>query len=398
MPDTERLKYLLTRARQRQADSAEYQELLSMIQGDDSGEIIAQIDAFHASAGPAMDTDVYDQAYWQAAVKEILATDKQIPAEPTVYGRRIRFVPWKWWAAACTIFLAATGAYFLLQQHQQPAIIASLPIQDIAPGSNKAILTLADGSQITLDSATNGLLAQQGNTKITKLANGQLAYDESGGTEEKVLYNTMSTPLGGQFKLILPDGSAVWLNAGSSITYPTAFTGNERSVSITGEAYFEVAKNEKMPFRVKAGNTAIEVLGTNFNINAYKDEAAISTTLLEGAVRIHANNQQLTLKPGQQARVTPQSSRIQVINDVNLLESIAWKEGFFSFENADLPAVMRQLARWYNVEVKYEGAIPQREFTGEIGRSLTLSQVLKGLSKTRIKYRIENGNRIIIQP
>jgi ferric-dicitrate binding protein FerR (iron transport regulator) len=266
----------------------------------------------------------------------------------------------------------------------------------VAPGGNRAVLTLSDGTQIPLDSAGNGVLAQQGNTRITKLSNGQLAYNGSGTSESQVLYNTMSTPLGGQYKLILPDGTTVWLNAGSSISYPTAFSGAERSVSITGEAYFDVAKNEKMPFRVKAGNTTIEVLGTAFNINAYKDEASINTTLLTGAVRVSALQQVQTLKPGQQARVS--AGAMQVVNHVDINEVMAWKKGFFSFTDADLPTVMRQLSRWYNVQVTYEGDIPQRLFTGEIGRDLTLAQVLKGLTKTRIKYRIENGNRIIIQP
>ncbi len=389
----------MEQVRLRRATTAEYRELLQLISDDESGEIVKLLDAFHG-AGAAADAGSagYDHAYWQQAVKEILDAD-QPAREPVILPvkSRIHFLQRYWWAAACLILLIA-GAYYLSRQTQQPVMVNRAPVKDVAPGGNRAVLTLSDGSEITLDSAGNGVLAQQGNTRITKLNNGQLAYSGAGNPEGKILYNTMSTPLGGQYQLILPDGTGVWLNAASSISYPTAFTGNERSVTVTGEAYFEVVKNEKMPFRVKAGNTTIDVLGTHFNINAYKDEASINTTLLEGAVRVNVSQQQQQLRPGQQARVPANGASIQVVDHADISEVMAWKAGFFSFNDADLPTVMRQLSRWYNVEVKYEGNIPQRVFTGEIGRNLTLSQVLKGLTKTRIKYRIENGNRIVIQP
>lgn len=389
----------MEQVRLRRATTAEYRELLQLISNDESGEIVKLLDAFHgASAAADAGNAGYDHAYWQQAVKEILDADQ--PARELVIlpvKSRVHFLQRYWWAAACIILLTA-GAYYLSRQTQQPVMVNRAPVKDVAPGGNRAVLTLSDGSEITLDSAGNGVLAQQGNTRITKLNNGQLAYSGSGNPEGKVLYNTMSTPLGGQYQLILPDGTGVWLNAASSISYPTAFTGNKRNVTVTGEAYFEVVKNEKMPFRVKAGNTTIDVLGTHFNINAYKDEASINTTLLEGAVRVNVSQQQQQLRPGQQARVPANGTSIQVVDHADISEVMAWKAGFFSFNDADLPTVMRQLSRWYNVEVKYEGNIPQRVFTGEIGRNLTLSQVLKGLTKTRIKYRIENGNRIVIQP
>lgn len=392
----ERLKYLLEQVQQQRATQAQYKELLQFISDDDTGEIVRQLDAIHATGPSAATTDAeYNHPYWQSVVKEILDSDKFVQQEPV--KKRAYFMQRYWWAAACALFIVS-GTYYYLSTYTRPtAIVATSPVKDIAPGGNRAVLTLSDGSQIPLDSAGNGVLAQQGNTRITKLSNGQLAYNESGGREDQVLYNTMSTPLGGQYKLTLPDGTAVWLNAGSSIYYPTAFTGQERKVTITGEVYFEVAKNEKMPFLVKANNITIAVLGTHFNINAYKDEASTNTTLIEGAVKIIAHQQQ-TLTPGQQARVSATGQSIQVVDHVDLSQVLAWKEGFFSFNDADLPTVMRQLSRWYNVDVKYEGDIPQRVFTGEIGRNLSLSQVLKGLSKTRIRYRIENGNRIVIQP
>lgn len=400
MSTSERLTYLLEQVQHLRATPEEYKELLQLISQDESGEIVRQLDAFHANRPPAADTgEEYDRPYWQQVVKEVLDTDKSITSQLVTFPvkKRVYLLQRYWWAAACIVVLAAS-VYYLSHKTPPAPAIAAAPVKDVAPGGNRAVLTLSDGTQIPLDSAGNGVLAQQGNTRITKLSNGQLAYNGSGTSEGQILYNTMSTPLGGQYKLILPDGTTVWLNAGSSISYPTAFAGAERSVSITGEAYFEVARNEKMPFRVKAGNTTIEVLGTQFNINAYKDEASINTTLLEGAVRVSALQQVQTLKPGQQAQVNTQTGALQVSNHVDVNEVMAWKKGFFSFTDADLPTVMRQLSRWYNVQVTYEGDIPQRAFTGEIGRDLTLSQVLKGLTKTRIKYRIENGNRIIIQP
>lgn len=389
----------MEQVRLRRATTAEYRELLQLISDDEQGDIVKLLDAWHGAgiAEGVADAD-YDRTYWQQAVKEILDADNTA-RQPVMLPvkNRIYFLQRYWWAAACIILLTA-GAYYLSKQTRQPGLAATSPVKDVAPGGNRAMLTLSDGTQITLDSAGNGVLAQQGNTRITKLGNGQLAYSGSGNAEGKILYNTMSTPPGGQYQLILPDGTGVWLNAASSISYPTAFTGNERSVTVTGEAYFEVVKNEKMPFRVKAGNTTVDVLGTHFNINAYKDEASINTTLLEGAVRVNVAQQQQQLRPGQQARVKANGAAIQVVDHPDIAEVMAWKAGFFSFNDADLPTVMRQLSRWYNVEVEYEGRIPQRVFTGEIGRNLTLSQVLKGLTKTRIKYRIENGNRIIIQP
>ncbi|WP_143305100.1 FecR family protein [Chitinophaga vietnamensis] len=394
MPDIVRLRYLLEQAQESRATTEEYAELLAMIEKDEDGETIDQINHFH-SIDTLADAGSYDRAGWQATLQAILDADKA-PLHAAVVRR---IAPWKWWAAAAAVLLIGAGLW-LRTPHSMPAPhVAPVAAHnaDIKPGGNKAILVLGDGSQISLDSAANGTLARQGNTSITKAANGQLQYSNAGNVTA-ITWNTLKTPMGGQYKLTLADGTTVWLNAGSSITYPTAFTGNERNVNITGEAYFEVAQLVNQPFKVKAGSLSVEVLGTHFNINAYDNEAAIHTTLLEGAVKIKTGSHEHLLAPGQQARVANGSANIQVLSNVNTAASVAWKEGYFSFDNADIQTVMRQLARWYNIEVAYEGSIPSRAFTGEIGRSLTLAQVLKGLSKTRIRYRIENGNRIVILP
>lgn len=301
----------------------------------------------------------------------------------------------RWWAAASVAMLLAASAYFWMYQRQgnakQSAPVAKA--MDIAPGREGAVLTLADGSQVLLDTVQNGVVALQGGAKAV-IINGRLAYE---GNASSVVYNTMSTPKGRQFQLTLPDGTVAWLNAASSIRYPTLFKGAERRVEVTGEVYFEVAKNARMPFKVNVNNNMdIEVLGTNFNINAYADEAMIRTTLLEGSIRVRGRNtESAVLVPGQQAQLLGETMKVAQNADVK--QVVAWKEGFFSFRRANLAEVMRQLSRWYDIEVVYErSALPQWQFTGDIDRSLTFGEVLEGLTRNRVKYRTESGNRIVI--
>ncbi|MGN7721651.1 FecR family protein [Chitinophaga sp. 22620] len=302
-------------------------------------------------------------------------------------------------AAAAVLLLLAAGGFWFNREKKQP--IAQQPVQlplvaSVLPGGNKAVLTLGDGTVIALDSSGNGVLAQQGNMKIVKQANGQLAYEQAGQGQEEVLFNTMRTPRGGEYRLTLPDGSRVWLNAASSVTYPTAFTGESREVSITGEAYFEVAKQAGKPFRVKAGAMSVEVLGTHFNINAYTEEKTVKTTLLEGAVKIAASGKEALLKPGQQAGLQGNGS-LNVKDNVNLDEVVAWKNGLFQFNDADMPAVMRQLENWYDVKVIYEGEVPERSFGGAMQRSLPLTDVLKILEENNVKFRLEGRNLIVMK-
>lgn len=268
---------------------------------------------------------------------------------------------------------------------------------DKIPGGNKAILTLSNGAKIILDSAANGVLARQGNTNIIKLTNGQLAYQPKGSnTAGEILYNTMTTPRGGQYKLALPDGTLVWLNAASSIYYPTMFSGKAREVEITGEAYFEVMHDTKMPFCVRANGAVVNVLGTHFNVNAYGDESSTKITLLAGAVKVRKGLANTLLSPGQQAQITG-NSEIKLSNDVDVEEVVAWKNGLFWFNGVDLPGIMRQLSRWYDIDVAYEGDIPPRHFTGHVFRYLNLSEVLKILELSHVHFRIE-GKKLIVTP
>ena len=332
--------------------------------------------------------------------------------EPSVDDESVRYIakrgPFRYMTAASVVVLLGLTSYFLFFRNNvrvTSQIIALKKSTDIAPGTNKAILTLANGSKIILDSAQNGLLAQQGNSDVVKTDSGQLAYKISGlpknsSTNQNqiaaVSLNTLSTPKGGQFQLKLPDGTKVWLNAASSITYPTAFSGKERNVSITGEAYFEVAYNDKQPFSVTVNNMTVRDIGTHFNINAYEDESAMKTTLLEGSVKVTntKNNQSFTIRPGEQTEL--KENKLSINNHVNLDETIAWKDGSFHFESADLQTILRQFARWYNVEVVYEGMPTNRKFFGIVKRSNSLSRVLEMLKDNNIEYVIE-GNKLIVK-
>ena len=309
-----------------------------------------------------------------------------------------------WWriiTAAASIMAFITITYFLLQSSEKKTVAKKTVPQmqlskDIQPGGKKALLTLADGSQIVLDSVSSGLLAKQGNVQVIKLSNGEISYITNGSDQVGLLYNTMSTPVGGIYQLILPDGTMVWLNSASSIRYPTAFASNERRVQITGEAYFEVVKNKDKPFVVKVNDQAeIKVWGTHFNMNAYKDEDEIRATLLEGAIEVSQGNNSTKLTPGQQAQIDTNGFIKRV--DADLEEAVAWKNGNFLFNSAPLPAILRQAARWYDLEVVYEGKIPTDKFSGQISRNVSLSSLLKWMQWSDVHFTLK-GKKLIIKP
>lgn len=316
---------------------------------------------------------------------------------------------WRIPAVAASIILLLTAAiYFFLNQsssaekQKATAIVSPTLSNDIVPGGNKAVLTLDDGTTIILDSAANGIISTQGNIEVEKLENGLLAYTINGKTiteSEDAFYNTITTPRGGQYRITLSDGTKVWLNAASSIRFPIVFMGNERKVTVTGEAYFEVAHNTAKPFKIKAADSEVEVLGTHFNINAYDDEAAIKTTLLEGKVKVLALSNQngvqtKFLTPGQQS-IIAKSGSINVLSNADTEEAVAWKNGRFQFKSADLKSIFRQISRWYNVDVEYKGDMDLR-FTGQLTRSDNVSKVFEKLKLTgEVNFKIE-GKKIIV--
>jgi ferric-dicitrate binding protein FerR (iron transport regulator) len=262
----------------------------------------------------------------------------------------------------------------------------------VAPGHDGAILTLADGKQIVLDSSGNGALARQGNTAITKLGAGELTYQAETTSPAEIMYNTLSTPRGRRTSVVLSDGTRVWLNAASSIKFPTAFTTGSRVVEITGEAYFEVAKQPSQPFIVRTLHTSpleIQVLGTSFNITAYSDEDAVSTTLVEGSVKVVSGSGTKLLTPGQQL-IAKSDGRLELNPAVDLQKVIAWKEGNFLFRGDELTTIMRQLSRWYDIEVHFDGAVSDH-YTGKISRQVNISQVLKMLQAAGgVEFSVQN--------
>jgi len=337
-----------------------------------------------------------------------LAIPKVIPA----FKRR-----WFQMAAAAAAILLISISIVTLQTNKpiheiNQVVEITKPINkplyknDIKPGGNKAILTLADGTKIVLDDASQGTLTKQGSTTIIKLDDGRLAYnpqDISKTPSKAILYNTLSTPRGGEYCVTLPDGTVVWLNSLTSLRFPTSFVGNERRVEVKGEAYFEVAKNESMPFIVQAGNSEIKVLGTHFNITAYADDNLIKTTLVEGSVNVSLINasktdisgNSITLQPGQQSQLDKANS-LKVV-DANLKEAIAWKEGFFFFSDENIESIMAKISRWYDVKIVYEISPENQNFTGYISKKRNVSDVLMMLELTKaVHFKIENKTITIL--
>jgi transmembrane sensor len=341
---------------------------------------------------------------WEKVLQTIYDKASPAPAEQAeIIPLRKRPVI-RWVAAAVMVLSLGAAAYWLFNNKQAGSTgvaATTTTVKDVqAPQTNRATITLANGKTVYLDSAANGSLATQSNVQLVKLADGQIVYK---GSANELVYNTLTNPRGSKvIDMTLSDGSRIWLNAGSSITYPVTFVQHERNVEINGEVYFEVAHNANMPFRVRHGATEVQVLGTHFNINAFDDEPAMIVTLLEGSVKVKSeagsqkSEKSVVLKPGEQAEIAA-NSLLTIHHSPDLNQVMAWKNGLFSFTGADLTTVMRQLARWYNIQVKYEGQMPARKFSGEITHDLTLSQLMNGLQSLGIQFSIEGRTMILKQ-
>lgn len=314
----------------------------------------------------------------------------------------VKTIDFKRWSIAAAILLAAlmTLFYTVNIKDKDRHLLEKLSARPILPGGNKAVLTLADGSSIVLGDEVSGKAINQGSTLISAKDKGLLVYQNTGTEDHSKtasLFNTISTPRGGQYQVVLPDGTRVWLNASSSLYFPARFTGRERNVQLKGEAYFEVAKHKNMPFTVQVNEMSVKVLGTHFNIMAYEDEEDINTTLLEGAVEVSSLSHVKSLRPGQQANLKRSTGVIGVKN-ANASESIAWKNGNFTFTDDSIETIMRKISRWYDVEVRYTGNLSDKSFAGSISRYEQVSEVLKMLELTgTIHFKIE-GRRITVMP
>ena len=308
-------------------------------------------------------------------------------------------IRWTISAAAAIIICIGVGLYYFPEERISNPIVKRVTENEIIPGGNKAVLTLANGEKISLTDADNGTLAEQAGIKIVKTTDGQLVFtilsDKQQDLYDKNQYNTIETPKGGRYQVRLPDGSNVWLNAASKLTFPSSFISHKsRMVELNGEAYFEIAKDKEHPFIVKTYNQVVEVFGTQFNINSYMDEPDVKTTLLEGSIKVTENKGiDKILKPGQQSTLTSSGLKVENV-DIDL--AVAWKNNQFVFESDDIQYIMRMIARWYNVEVEYVGVIPKNKFGGAVSRFENVSEVLKSLESTgRVKFKIE-GRRILV--
>jgi ferric-dicitrate binding protein FerR (iron transport regulator) len=374
--DPSRITYLLQRYTDKTCTKEELEELFAVIAAAENDETLHQFmeAEFHRFNGEESFPQIDTESVYAGIVKK----------EP----RRIFTLPRV--AAAAAIIIGLTTLWFT-QENKSTIPQITAEEKPILPGSNKATLTLADGSTVTLDSAGNQVISR-GDTKISQ-QNGQLLYSSAGKAAEG--YNKLSTPRGGQFRVVLPDGTKVWLNSASSLRYPTAFTGKERIVELEGQGYFEVAQNAERPFKVKANQMEVQVLGTHFDIMAYADENTVNTTLLEGAVQVKEGNTARLLKPGQQAVLKEHAFSVQ---EADVKRVTAWKNGLFVFNDMALPAILREVARWYDVEIVYETTPGTELYGGGIARKLNLENVLTLLEGSGFNhFRIE-GRKVIVLP
>ncbi len=402
---TERITHLVGLALSNKASLEELEELTAALKNDEDGTLSRHIAVLLEKEKMASGSSLPESTI-ESLIDEILEADrlsendKVIPLKQTPVKHLWRKIA----AAVVIIFLVGSGIYLLSGRLNKTEITAKDTTGpgsrlDQEPGGNRAVLTLADGSTIVLDSMANGAVSTQGNAKIIKAANSQLVYNNMlvATDHNELLYNTVTTPRGGQYQVVLSDGTKVWLNAVSSLRFSTGFTGKQRVVELTGEGYFEVTKNASRPFIVKTSNLSVEVLGTHFNVSAYKDEENSKTTLLEGSIRITSGSSSNLLQPGQQVSVNNSTNEMKLVKQANTEEAVAWKEGYFQFSGADLPVIMRQIARWYDVDVVYEGESRKHNFFVKIDHNKKLSSIVNALQQGGINCRMEEG-KLIVSP
>jgi hypothetical protein len=392
----DRLRHLLHAYMENNISEAEFDELVLLIPKTGEDEAL---DAAIDQAWNELDQHIIigvnsERIYDQILADPRLSSNKAISKK---YG--IRHI---WPVIAGAAALICMGIFLYIQQRQNDKNISDLTIvqstkrsPSIALGSKRALLTLSNGEQIMLDSISEKMLSQQLGTPVKK-SQGRLFYINDATDEADMnppQRNTISTPLGSEFELLLPDGTKVWLNAGSSITYPTRFSGTYRAIKLLGEAYFDVAKNKDQPFVVDANGTQIKVLGTQFNVHAYQNEETVKTTLVAGAILVKSKK----LNPGQQAITFPASEKV-TISTVDLQEATAWRQGYFYFADEKLPTVMNTLARWYDIEVSYSGDLHNKTFGGTISRYEDVNKLLKAIELTGSVHFQINGRRVMVSP
>ncbi|MDR6781542.1 transmembrane sensor [Pedobacter africanus] len=383
----ERISYLCKQYLSDKASAEELHELESVFRNDDLDEevkaVLSEVYADFPKENYAdLDQEIADQLFEKISINTRQTTT-------------VRIWP-RIWVAALALVILGAGLFYYQVKTGKSELAQNQFKNDVAPGGNKAVLTLSDGKTINLEDAMNGEIGTEAGSVISKTADGQAVYKSGVGVQgtANTVMNTMTTPAGGTYHLVLSDGTGVWLNAGSSITFPAAFSGRTREVKIQGELYFEVAHNAAKPFRVISKGQSVQVLGTHFNVKAYDNESVLKTTLLEGTVMVVAGAQQSMLKPGQQSALN--AGKLEVTNvDVN--EIIAWKDGYFDFTDADIHTVMREFSRWYNVDISFASPPTKDTFTGRLPRSWSLAKVMKMMrSSGSIQLTVE-GRRVMVR-
>jgi len=399
-----KLKRLLYEYFNNTVNHADCMELLEYLKNADVGKIEEYIseDLLKLDEGPELmpsqARDIWKQITSDTRYTNIAVhvTDNQSPT--------IKLYRRTWFQAAATLLIfLAVGLIFFNRQFSRPFVgnryVKHENTTVILPGSTKATLTTANGEVLVLEQAANGLIAKSGNIKVLKTHNGQIIYNlkdqKQLSSVQQVSYNTLTTPKGGEYQVVLADGTKIWLNAASSITYPTAFNTKERRVKLSGEAYFEVAKDAQKPFYVNTANGQIRVLGTHFNISAYLDDEVTSTTLLEGIVQVTKNQSSSLLKPGQQASISRGSDYIRVA-EAKIDEVMAWKNGYFIFDEDNIAGIMKKVARWYDVDVQYSGSMDDQKFGGTFHRSKSITELLHYLEKIGNIHFSITGRRITV--
>ena len=407
MDVNEHVRLLFDKYLRKECSAGEFEEMMTWLVAMDEEEknrLSAPLKELWDKAMAHQLPSTADQVDWDRVYNKVVNVgeqDSSIPIDINQPGR----IGWKRIAVAVVLFgvLISASLWYLYRKTPKEIVKIEKPVthqpEDILPKGNQAILTLSNGSVIVLDSTKNGVITNQGNVKVIKLDSGQLAYSPvsaNGAESSEITYNTISTPRAAQYEVVLSDGTKVWLNAASSLRYPTAFSGQDRKVVMTGEGYFEVAKNKDKPFHVRVGSVEVEVTGTHFNIMAYEDEASIQTTLLEGSVKVSANGQSDVLKPGKEASLNRGDSKLTT-GDANIQQAVAWKNGYFYFDRSDVKTIMRQVSRWYDLDIVYESNVPDMKFSGKIERNLPLSGISHLLESGQIHFRIEGKNCIMMK-
>ncbi len=392
----ERLRFLLNRYANRETSPEEEQEFFEAVNQATDVELEPLLTALLNETAPQQDADRRERILANVLLRPNDATTELQEDNHEAAKVRKLFNWRKLSAAASILFVVALGTYLFMADPKtaiKTDTLVTAPVKDVAaPAGNRAMITLANGENVYLETAANGSLALQEGANIKKLANSKIVYEKT-ASASGTSYNTLTNPRGSKvIDITLADGSQVWLNAGSSLTFPVAFNGAERNVSVTGEAYFEIAHDPGKPFKVSRGGTAITVLGTHFNVNAYEDENDLKVTLLEGSVSVTQTGLSVLIKPGEQALIN-QSGIKRTTPDLD--QVMAWKNGRFYFDGTDIKTIMRQVEKWYNVEVTYQSDI-QASFVAKISREENLSELLKILQLTDLVHFNIEGNKITV--